>query len=349
MDFIEKLNNLSNHIVDYKDQVKGERATINAFILPFIRLLGYDDAKPTEVKHEYTADIGTKQREKIDLAILKDGKVIMLIECKNWRSDLSKADVSQLYRYFNAVTEARIGVLTNGVLYRFYTDAEKPNVLDSTTFFEFNMHEIQPPSVNVLNYFTKNNFDLDHIHSTAIDLKYRGEIKQILEKQLKTPTNDFVEFFHNAIKSQMEVQDFKDVVKRAFNEFMDEHNKHDPNKSDEQDRKKPNGSKKPLAKDTNLRVTMSDGTVIHHFHATKTYLEVLEKIGLEKVAEVRSNIVSKKPFAGKDKGIQQGEFWIRGTTAGFGTQEKKDELEKIADLIPVSLHVERVKKKSKSG
>ena len=83
MDFIVELNKLSNHIADYKDKVKGEQATINAFILPFIRLLGYDDANPIEVVPEFTADIGTKQGEKIDFAILKGDKVIMLIECKN--------------------------------------------------------------------------------------------------------------------------------------------------------------------------------------------------------------------------------------------------------------------------
>ena len=63
MDFIVELNYLSNRIADYKEKVIGERATINAFILPFIRLMGYDDANPTEVRHEFTADIGTKQGE----------------------------------------------------------------------------------------------------------------------------------------------------------------------------------------------------------------------------------------------------------------------------------------------
>ena len=280
-----------------------------------------------------------QNREKtlVDLAILKDNRVIMLIECKDWRVDISKADVSQLYRYFTAVTEARIGVLTNGIIYRFYTDSEKPNVMDTKPFFEFNMSKIQQPLVNVLNNFTKDNFDLDHICSTAIDLKHRGDIKQILIKQLETPTHDFVDFFRNAIRTQMEVQDFTDVVKRAFNEFVDELTK-----------KEHKGSDVSIAKFTNLRVTMPDESVIHHHNGKDTYIDVLEKLELEKVMQVRPNIVSTEQFPLKTKGIKRGKYWVRGMS-GFSTKDRKAELDKIADLLGVTLIVETVVKKPKSS
>lgn len=350
MGFIEELNNLSDRIVDFKDKVKGEQATKMTFIIPFIRLLGYDVSNPTEVKYEFTADIGTKQGEKVDLAILQGDKVIMLIECKDSRSDISKADVSQLYRYFTTVTEARIGVLTNGVIYRFYTDSEKPNVMDTKPFFEFNMSDINPSLVYVLNNFTKKNFDLDKTRSTAIDLKHRGEIKQILNKQLEAPTKGFVEFFHKAIESRMKVQDFTDVVKRAFNEFLDEQKIIQPNGSDEE--KQPNGSdeespdadNKNLLRFTNLRVTMPDGTVIHHASGKETYLEALEKLGLEKVMRVRADIVSTEQFPLRAKGVKQGEFWVRGTISYGGTNRRKKVLDEIADLLGVKLIVEQVEK-----
>lgn len=347
MDFIEELNNLSNRIPNYKDKVKGEQATIDAFVKPFIRALGYDDTNPTEVVPQFTADIGTKQGEKVDLAILKNDKAIMLIECKEWSSDLPKEDVSQLFRYFTAVTEARIGVLTNGVLYRFYTDSEKPNVMDTKPFFEFNMSEIQPPLVNVLKNFTKDRFDLDNTRSIALDLKHRGEIKQILIKQLETPTHGFVKFFYEAIKSQMEIQDFADVVKRAFNEFLSEQNKEEPNDGDEQSEEEPKGGDVNSLKFTNLRVTMPDGNVIYHYNGKDTYIEVLEKLGMEEVMRVRPNIVSTEQFPLVTKGVKRGNFWIRGVN-GFSTNDRKVELEKIAGLLGVSLLVERVEKKPKS-
>ena len=348
MDFIEKLNNLSSRIPDYKDKVKGEQATIDAFVKPFIRALGYDDTNPTEVVPQLTADIGTKQGEKVDLAILKNDKAIMLIECKDWSSNLPKEDVSQLFRYFTAITEARIGVLTNGVLYRFYTDSEKPNVMDTEPFFQFDMSDIQPSLVNVLKNFTKDKFDLDNARFIAVELKHRGEIKQILVEQLETPTNGFVRFFYEAIKSQMEIQDFTNVVKRAFNEFIDEQKQKAPNGNSEQEDEAPKEDKKKLARPTNLRVIMPDGAVIHHHNGKETYIEVLEELGLEEVMRVRPNIVSTEQFSLTTKGIKRGRFWVRGTE-GYGTHDRKVELEKIAGLLGVSLLVERVEKTPKSG
>ena len=339
MDLIEELNNLSSRIPDYKDKVKGEQATIDAFVKPFIRALGYDDTNPTEVVPQFTADIGTKQGEKVDLAILKNDRAIMLIECKDWNSELPKEDVSQLFRYFTAVTEARIGVLTNGVLYRFYTDSEKSNLMDTEPFFEFNMSDIQSSLVNVLKNFTKDKFDLDNARSIAVDLKHREEIKQILEEQLEAPTNGFVRFFHAAIKSQMEIQDLANVVKRAFHEFLNEQGDEEPNGGD---------GDRPKLKFTNLKVTFPDRTIIHHYNGKDTYIEVLEKLGLEEVMRVRPNIVSTEQFSLATKGIKRGRFWIRGTN-GFSTRDRKAELEKIARLLEVSLLVEQVEKNPKSG
>jgi hypothetical protein len=50
--------------------------------MPFISALGYNVFDPIEVIPEFTADIGTKKGEKVDYAIIKDGKTIILFECK---------------------------------------------------------------------------------------------------------------------------------------------------------------------------------------------------------------------------------------------------------------------------
>ena len=51
--------------------------------MPFIsNILGYDVFNPLEVVPEFTADGGIEKGEKIDYAIMRDGEVQMLIECK---------------------------------------------------------------------------------------------------------------------------------------------------------------------------------------------------------------------------------------------------------------------------
>ena len=225
MDFIEELRNLSVRITRQKDVTQTEEATKHAFVMPFINLLGYDVFNPTEVVPEFTADVGTKQGEKVDYAIFKDDEVIMLIECKKYGTDLSDAHTTQLYRYFSVV-HARIAVLTDGVMYQFYTDLEESNIMDTKPFLEFNMLDIQPPLVNELKRFTKSGFDLDAMLTAASDLKYTKAIKQTMMEQLEAPSEDFVRFFlsyvYSGVRTQTVVQQFTDIVKRALNQFLNE-------------------------------------------------------------------------------------------------------------------------------
>ena len=47
--------------------------------MPFINALGYNVFDPSEVVPEFICDIGTKKGEKIDYAIMRNGKPIILI------------------------------------------------------------------------------------------------------------------------------------------------------------------------------------------------------------------------------------------------------------------------------
>ena len=225
MDFIEELRNLSTQIEKQKDHATTEEATKHAFVIPFIEIMGYNPRNLTEVVPEFTADIGTKQGEKVDYAIFKDDEVIILIECKRYGADLSDAHASQLYRYFQSV-HARIAVLTDGVIYRFYTDLEESNIMDTKPFLEFNMLDIQEPLVNELKRFTKPTFDLDAALTAASDLKYTKEIKQTMLEQLETPSEDFVRFFlshvYSGVRTQPVIQQFTGIVRRALNQFLNE-------------------------------------------------------------------------------------------------------------------------------
>lgn len=160
MDLIDQLRALSARIALTKDLVSTEEATKNAMVMPFIQALGYNVFDPTEVTPELVADVGTKKGEKVDYAILKDGKPIMLFECKKSGGDLSINHAGQLFRYFH-VTEARFGVLTNGLVYRFFTDLEQPNKMDEKPFFEFNVLDFKDRDIDELKKFAKSLFDVE--------------------------------------------------------------------------------------------------------------------------------------------------------------------------------------------
>lgn len=226
MDFIDQLRVLASRIATTREMVQTEEATKNAMIMPMIQALGYDVFNPLEVTPELVADVGTKKGEKVDYAILKEGKPIILFECKKAGADLSINHASQLFRYFH-VTEARFGVLTNGLLYRFFTDLEQPNKMDEKPFFEFNVLDFKDRDVEELRKFAKSAFDLEIILTTANELKYTRAVQLKLSQLLTSPTDDFVRLvaadligsrrFSPALKDQ-----FALVTKRAFDQLISE-------------------------------------------------------------------------------------------------------------------------------
>ena len=192
MDFKDAILQLADRISKLKDNIATEEATKNAFIMPMISALGYDVFNPLEVVPELDCDLVKKKGEKIDYAIIKDGVPILLIECKHIDQDLTLHD-TQLQKYFVA-SNARFGVLTNGIEYRFYTDLDKQNIMDERPFLVVNMLEISEAEIEQLKKFHKSYYDVEEILSTAQELKYMTDVKGILNKEFANPSKEFVKY-----------------------------------------------------------------------------------------------------------------------------------------------------------
>ncbi|WP_282073226.1 type I restriction endonuclease [Polaribacter atrinae] len=224
MEIQNKLKSLADKIVQMKEKIGTEEATKNAFIMPFINILGYDIFDPTEVIPEFTADLGLKKGEKVDYAIFQNSEPILIIECKNWKEDLNIHN-SQLFRYFH-VTKTRFALLTNGIEYKFYSDLEESNKMDEKPFLEFNVCNIKESTINEIAKFHKSNFDVNKIVDNASSLKYTKEIKKILDKELQNPSFEFVRHFANPVYSgrltEKVMEQFKELVLKATNQYISE-------------------------------------------------------------------------------------------------------------------------------
>ena len=224
MEFNEAIKQFSERVSTMKDSISTEEATKMSLIVPLFQILGYDVFNPTEFCPEYTADVGIKKGEKVDYAILENGNPSILIECKSCSEQLDKHS-SQLFRYFGT-TPAKFGILTNGIIYRFYTDLEESNKMDLIPFLEIDMANLKDSSINELKKFCKGNFDKEKIFSTAEELKYSNLIKGVLAKEFEVPSEDFVRFILTPIydgqKNQRVIEKFTPLVKRAFSSFVNE-------------------------------------------------------------------------------------------------------------------------------
>lgn len=227
MEFLEKINQLKERALGLRDNLKTEEATKNALVMPFLNALGYDVFNPLEVVPEYIADSRFKKDEKVDYAILKDNNPVILIECKKVEND--KLDVKkhagQLFKYFTA-SKAKFIILTNGIVYKFFSDVEETNVLDKEPFFTFNLLDFKENQLETLSEFCKENFDIDKAFSNAGDLKYIKQFEEVIEQEYRNPSDEFVRYLldksgiFDGIKTAKVIEKHKKTTVEAFNLFM---------------------------------------------------------------------------------------------------------------------------------
>lgn len=222
--FQDNLKQLGKRVIEVKDSIGTEEATKTSLIMPFFATLGYDLFNPTEFVPEFTADVGIKKGEKVDYAIVLDGKPTILIEAKSINQQLTKHD-SQLFRYFGTTT-SKFGILTNGEEYKFFTDLDEPNKMDLTPFLTINITKIKDNQIPELAKFHKDNFDVDKITSSAAELKYLSSLKSYLTSELNEPSDNFVKYLlgeiYEGMKTKQTIEKFKPIIKKGMNQFIAE-------------------------------------------------------------------------------------------------------------------------------
>lgn len=217
MDFKDQVQQLAERIDKQKDVIATEEATKNAFIMPFIQALGYDIFNPFEVVPEMDCDL-TKRGDKIDYAIKKDDSTIILIECKHCKQNLELHN-TQLAKYY-AASNARFGVLTNGIEYRFYADLDKKNIMDEKPFLIVNMLDLSDTDIEQLKKFHKSYYNESDILSTAQELQITIQIKDLLTRNFQEPGEEFTRYFVRCLNdwksTAKQIEQYKPILKKSI-------------------------------------------------------------------------------------------------------------------------------------
>ncbi len=224
MDFKDTLKTFIDRLEMLKDTVQTEEATKMSLIVPFFQLLGYDVFNPMEFCPEYTADVGIKKGEKVDYAILIKNEPVILIEAKAASRKLDKHS-SQLFRYF-VTTSAKFAILTNGIIYKFYTDLEETNKMDREPFLEINLLSLKDSQISQLAKFKKESLNVVDILDSASLLKYNNLFKNYIEQQFQNPSDEMVKLFlqpiYKGAKTQAVIEKFRPILKKALNDYTNE-------------------------------------------------------------------------------------------------------------------------------
>lgn len=214
----KELRILSEKIQQLKNVVVTEEGTKASFILPFLQILGYDVFNPLEVGAECVSDIGSKKGEKVDYVIFKDSLPLIAIECKKWTENLDNHQ-NQLIRYFHT-TKSRIALLTNGILYRFFSDFKNPNILDDEPFFSFNMLDFTEDDMDFLSLFSKEFFSMEKIKDIIEEKNLEFSIKNRLTQTLLAPDEELIKYFIKKVTTDRITKKLYDSFEPIIKNFL---------------------------------------------------------------------------------------------------------------------------------
>lgn len=227
-EFRPKIRAFAERSVGLAARCTNEESTKLFLILPFLNALGYDDRNPDEVCPEHNADFSEKYKNRVDFAILKDGKPVIAIECKTIGMPL-KDERGQLRSYFNAAQSVKMGVITDGLIYEFYADSDEPNMMDQTAFLSLDLREVAKGKIENsveegLRSLQKSNFDPENIGAEAKrKLIFKNLVQQIARLE-EEPSEPFVRLLlQNAGLSHIRTKalsEYNDLTRSAFREFV---------------------------------------------------------------------------------------------------------------------------------
>lgn len=192
------LQKIGKSIGEKKEFITSEATTISALIDPFIQALDYDISNPSQIQREYDADSRLRKADKVDIAILQDGKPIIFVECKKLGTKLDSTHVGQLNSYFVSVPELCYGILTNGMEYHFYKESRnKSNTMELIPFLSIDLTKnISLSQLKTLFSFTKTQFQPDELNTTIIKLETETIVKNFMDELITEELTRESEFFN---------------------------------------------------------------------------------------------------------------------------------------------------------
>lgn len=219
----EAILNYVKRVKELAEHVKGnEQATKQSLIGPLFTILGYDLTDPRECVPEYRVDFGPARSVKpIDWAFLQNTKPIFFVEAKEVGKKLPSYD-EQLADYYAKAPEAKLGILTNGIQWRFFTDVVNPNVMDKEPFLKWDVIADENPPFDFLTLLQKSQYNAQLIRTFA-ERKHQQNLLVSELNRLLEPSSEFVKLAIANIETRnlrdSVIDSWKPVLKNAIEEW----------------------------------------------------------------------------------------------------------------------------------
>lgn len=202
----------------YEQSCTNEAQTRQYLIEPMCQILGFSTSDSKDVLTELNAGWG-QNNKKADLGlIIKGNKPEIIIECKQFGKKLTEKNADQLNGYFASTEGSKIGVLTNGIEWRFYAEYREKNILHPNPFLVIDFTEIDDTKIEQFAQFHKNNLEnhFSKILEEAQDSFFLEGFNAALTEEFLNPSDDFIK----AIFARMPGKRMNDTLKKKLGELV---------------------------------------------------------------------------------------------------------------------------------
>lgn len=192
IEFRERIQRHAEHIKTVSSHCTTEETTKQALILPLLDALGFSPYDPTKVQAEFGANLpGIKSTDRVDYALFVGGNPVMFIEAKACTEKITN-HTSQLARYFNSTPGVSVAAVTNGREWRFFSDRQHSNIMDTTPFLVVNFEGMNDSDADKLSRFRYDKFNPDGLRTFAEEQTLLDTFTTAIENCLRDPDAEFV-------------------------------------------------------------------------------------------------------------------------------------------------------------
>ena len=198
------------------ERSNNEAQTRDNLIHPFLNILRYNGLD--DLTHEYNTTGGRK----VDISInLGKPSPQIFVECKRTNENLKK-HINQLNEYCNTKdhSSVKLSILTNGVIYNFYTENENESKWNHLNpFFSFDLLNYDNTDLEKLVDFMKDQIELKSIITEANDFYFTEKFEESLFEIIRSKDSSFIELIKREMGNKQRGTKIKEKIENLVNSY----------------------------------------------------------------------------------------------------------------------------------
>tara|TARA_A100001015_G_scaffold310765_1_gene412752 strand:- start:73 stop:1113 length:1041 start_codon:yes stop_codon:yes gene_type:complete len=194
-----------------------ETKTRDYLVEPFFKILGYKEMD--DYTHEYSLRESKGKVKKVDMVIFIDRREpTILVECKKANTNLNERNFNQLASYYHFHKESKLGILTNGIVYKFYSrNLDDKGELNPTPFATFDLNDYDMNDVEELVRFYRLSINVKEIMEEASEIYFLERFDEGLLRTLYKPNEDFIKLVYRNMGGKRITDRIRDKIFNLIN------------------------------------------------------------------------------------------------------------------------------------